>query len=50
MTCAGTIARRRSAIRSRTSGYLSKRRWGRVVLWIVGLGFAALIAFGIYRS
>jgi hypothetical protein len=31
-------------------GYLSQRRWGRVLLWIVGLGFVGLIALGIYRA
>jgi hypothetical protein len=29
-------------------GYLRQFGWGRAVLWIVGLGFAGLIAFGIY--
>lgn len=31
-------------------GYLRQFAWGRAVLWIVGLGFAALIALAIYRS
>lgn len=31
-------------------GYLSKRSWGRVILWIVGLAFAGLVAFAIYRA
>jgi hypothetical protein len=31
-------------------GYLSHRSWGRVLLWIVGLGFVGLITIGIYRA
>lgn len=31
-------------------GYLRQFRWGRALLWIVGLGFAGLIAFGIYQA